>query len=478
VPAIEAEITDAYRAGLSNMRARALQLVGQLWRSMFNFSTPVASLRAISLDTAGIVTAGQRASQQAAANYLQAGIARATGLERARIEPFAQSPALVGQAANGWPIERITDSATGVYLRRLGDGWSEEDAADSAHAWLNRVTATEPIRVANETVIENLNDDGRYEKRYGRVVSPGACDFCILIANRGYTYEGVRFQAHPNCRCTPGPVITEWYVKSKQEEALERAQRREARRALGTGAVGDIRIETGDGLFQWKEADIDEVRRSLAHALEGIRPDVIANLPAVRGPTYRERKGNALGVFNPPDSWRGSFGGSKDGSIMLNDGIFDPNGEDVFEAMYTNRKEYKNPRYFGGSRGESMTGTWWPETIDPKKISRIQGSLTHEVGHFLDFQLTPEQRDEIMRKINDFGVSEAVVRAREQQGTTGLGYMNTSQNVSAYAWTEAQRNNTMEIFSEAWAEYRLADNPRPFAKMIGDYMMSVLGVQT
>lgn len=42
-----------------------------------------------------------------------------------------------------------------------------------------------------------------------RVVSPGACDFCLMLADRGavYSAETARFAAHDNCSCTVEPAV-------------------------------------------------------------------------------------------------------------------------------------------------------------------------------------------------------------------------------------------------------------------------------
>lgn len=204
-----ADITAAYRAGLANTVATALAVLTQLWARLYD-PTPGATLGSLATIGAGAATwtaAAQRAATSQAAAYLEASFASLAGVPRASVEPFATRLDLVGTSASGRPLTDMTGQAPAVYLNRLERGWSEADAAASSAAWLNRLTASEPMRVANETIRSAAELDDRLAKRFVRVTAPGACAFCILIRDRGYTAANVGFAAHANCRCTAGPEI-------------------------------------------------------------------------------------------------------------------------------------------------------------------------------------------------------------------------------------------------------------------------------
>lgn len=118
-------------------------------------------------------------------------------------------------------------------------------AADSAQLLAN-LTAELEAAVQKEvaagfwdTITENTRDDPD-AVGWKRHAQPGACKFCLMLAERGavYTRETARFAAHTTCHCIAGPEFggqDEWaeaspmqYVASKRKRtARERAALRE-----------------------------------------------------------------------------------------------------------------------------------------------------------------------------------------------------------------------------------------------------------
>src|SRR5690625_4850595 len=89
------------------------------------------------------------------------------------------------------------------------------------------------LQPGRETIRVSTMDDPE-AVGWQRVTSPGACDFCLLLAGRGDVYKRftVAFAAHGNCNCSAAPswdknakeVPVEAYVASERMDKLrERA---------------------------------------------------------------------------------------------------------------------------------------------------------------------------------------------------------------------------------------------------------------
>lgn len=91
-----------------------------------------------------------------------------------------------------------------------------------------------------DTIVAAANSD---TKCYGwrRLTSPGACDFCLFLADRGAVYreESAAFAAHDSCACTAAArfkdgkplyeATTEMYVGSRRNKTpTDRARLRDA----------------------------------------------------------------------------------------------------------------------------------------------------------------------------------------------------------------------------------------------------------
>ena len=176
-----------------------------MWSRLYDPADPVASLRLLGAGAAVWTTSAQRLAADESVRYLQARYAAGAGIPLADVEAFTIPDGLVGWAAAGTSVATMTDRAPILYVTRLSAGWAQELAAASALAWLNRVAASEPLRVANQVTMTVAVRDDRYTGRYHRVTRPGACAFCQLIRDRGYLAAKAGFQAHANCSCVSEP---------------------------------------------------------------------------------------------------------------------------------------------------------------------------------------------------------------------------------------------------------------------------------
>lgn len=146
-----------------------------------------------------------------------------------RVDADAISAAVAVSTRALYELERDLDRLTEDLLRQateeslaLLEGQVQQDVA--AGFW--------------DTVTENATQDPDSVgwKRYAR---PGACKFCVMLANKGavYTRETARFASHPDCFCVPAPEFdrTGWdeasriqyLASSRRRSAKERAALRE-----------------------------------------------------------------------------------------------------------------------------------------------------------------------------------------------------------------------------------------------------------
>lgn len=449
--AIAEQVTGLYRARLSTATAGLLLRVRALWAQQFNPSDPNGSLAIIGAVVGSWTTGLQAAAVDETTTYLAALVAAGTGQPLAQVDPFAAPAGLVGSAANGTTVVGLTGQAPAVYWARRGVGQSESMAAAASLAWLNRVASSEPYRAANETTVRNADDDDRFTGRVVRITSAGACPFCVAIADRGYIPAHAGFAAHANCRCTPAPEISS-HVRSRAGirrgrqaragQPLPPSRATGAARPAGSSAADTVPFTGFDQGAPKQRAH--EVRSIIADNLTGIRSDVAGRLSEVRiaspskYPRDKRVSNRALAWFTPAYN-----------DMTIRQSTFAPKANDaVAQAQRASR---------------SGTLTHFVPNAEPE--SGLQYVVTHEMGHFLDHQLTAQQRIELYR------VAEDVAAAgdwKARQPATDR-FASAARQISGYATT-----NRNEAIAEAWAEYKLAPNPRPVAKAIGDTLMRFL----
>jgi hypothetical protein len=102
---------------------------------------------------------------------------------------------------------------------------------------------------------------------------------------------------------------------------------------------------------------------------------------------------------------------------------------------------------------DTIDHKWW--TPDGKTTG-AERTITHELGHFLDYQLSQSQRYEITSHLAvDYGIETL---------------QDSKTLISEYGG-----KNDKEMMAELWAEYKTSPNPRPPAQYVGSYMEDKLG---
>lgn len=218
----------AYRDALGSITGATLARIAAGWVRLYDPARPLYTSARIAELAEAWIAGAQLAAADLAALYLAALTAQAAGVALADVTPYRVPPGLVGTAYRGGPLAELTRLTPSILWARLKAGQDPDLAAQAAAGWLGRIGASEPYRVANETVDRNAVDDDRLTGRVERITSPGACAFCVMIRDRGYIPANAGFAAHTHCRCTASPEISSHaYSRSarwRAARALERTQ--------------------------------------------------------------------------------------------------------------------------------------------------------------------------------------------------------------------------------------------------------------
>jgi hypothetical protein len=119
--------------------------------------------------------------------------------ERAALRPRQRFHALTAPL----PAQLGTDQ---LVVWGLGPVYAAVPDWDAALHLLVGGTQKRIVSPARETVQQSAIEDPA-ARGWRRVVAPGECDFCQMLAGRGgvYTEKSARFETHDHCRCVPAP---------------------------------------------------------------------------------------------------------------------------------------------------------------------------------------------------------------------------------------------------------------------------------
>ena len=421
-------VTALYAGRLARANSATLASVAALWRKLFNPDAPGPSLAAIALRVGALVTIGQAGAVAESLTFLRGLTASATGAQLSQVAPFAVPPGLIGTGVSGAPIGPVAGLAPGLYAQRLREGWPPELAAGSARSWLDGLAASEPYRAANTTVTHNAATDTRLTERIDRVLEANACDWCKLISDRGYTRAHAGFAAHRFCRCVAAPEVRAPVRVPAPRQPEPEPVTREPR--------------TGAKLLGFKGAPDEEraVNAALANSLEPFDAKLTRRVTV-------SRRGKAAfkGNLSSAQAYYQPGGGHK---ITIRDNLTSP------EAELTAQQDVR--------RG------WFSKA--GADVSGLSRTVTHESGHYLHEMLGKRGLDidpvsglptELTEQLASVGVDYGSGKPEAKKGLiSGLSYYGAT--------------NPHETIAEGWAEYRLSPNPRPVAKVIGDYIVRQL----
>ena len=138
-------------------------------------------------------------------------------------------------------------------LLRAASNWITQDAAADMLARAEGVAQKLVADMSRDTIKLSTTQDPN-SRGWARFTEPDACDFCLMLSNRGgvYTSSTVKFGAHDHCHCLAGPVWNEnrhevdKYVRSPRPDHLRERQNALARKwmrdNLGSSGSGERKV--------------------------------------------------------------------------------------------------------------------------------------------------------------------------------------------------------------------------------------------
>lgn len=132
------------------------------------------------------------------------------------------------------PASPANDAAIEQGVRWATKGlWSEEPDTEAAQTLVRGVAEKGVLDAGRSTIIDAVSAD-RKAKAWARVVEPGACSFCLLLATRGEVYRSEKsagFEAHDHCRCHVEPVFNAYEptAEIRRAQALYQQVKQHAR---------------------------------------------------------------------------------------------------------------------------------------------------------------------------------------------------------------------------------------------------------
>lgn len=118
------------------------------------------------------------------------------------------------ELAAGVPLEQI-NARLGYATRETGHLFAGQDS--EFESFLSLFVNEYVLQPGHQTVMQNANRDNA---SFARVPEPGACEFCLMLASRGFVYSrktvdqtstayGQLSRYHGGCRCHAMPVWDE-----------------------------------------------------------------------------------------------------------------------------------------------------------------------------------------------------------------------------------------------------------------------------
>lgn len=210
------ELTRDYRRRTLALRAVTLRDLQRLWPRMDPNQASTAY--------------GQFVA--AVALLLERDRARANSLAVAYLRAFRSAAGIGGQASiSASPVTIEEDRlATALlvtsiiaYNKARENGRSEVDALDIAFVTTAGSITRLMLESGRDTIRNSLAEDD-LAIGWRRITAPGACDWCLMLADRGAVYNArtAGFSAHDHCACSVEPEYGGSRVKVRPYEPMDR----------------------------------------------------------------------------------------------------------------------------------------------------------------------------------------------------------------------------------------------------------------
>ena len=165
---------------------------------------------------------------------------QATAADAARF--YTQSRIIAGNSYIPLPGAELNQEYLNTVTNSQGPGmffhFLKDNPADNAKTMAQdslRGAATRMVMMGGRDTVTQSAQQDPMAKGWERVIEPGACSFCAMLASRGAVYKSATadFRAHDHCHCVARPVFAG--EKSVNNE-LSDAWARETRGTRGAAA--------------------------------------------------------------------------------------------------------------------------------------------------------------------------------------------------------------------------------------------------
>lgn len=181
-----------------------------LWRKRMGAGFDVA-WSSLEADLVAVTSTAQVAAAAGASAYL-ARTAAADGVQ-AQSAGLVQPGAFAGVDASGRDLAGLLFGAVTTAKTLVGGGAGLAGALDGGGAYLTTMVHTAVTDTARSSDLTAMTS--RDYTIWVRVVSPGACSRCAILAGSGSAQRA--FLRHPKCRCTAAPETREGKVLAASE---------------------------------------------------------------------------------------------------------------------------------------------------------------------------------------------------------------------------------------------------------------------
>jgi len=188
-----------YQRNQQALAARVAAAVQALWNQLFNPANSSQSWDQLEPILTGIVTQNYGLTAADAAQYYSA----------SRVVAGNSYLAVPGQMPDEAYINKVLNiMGPGQFAHYLKDQ-PEDNAATMAGDGL-RGAATRLVLAGGRDTITGTTPIDPAARGWERVIEPGACSFCSMLASRGAVYKEstVGFRAHDHCHCVARAVFT------------------------------------------------------------------------------------------------------------------------------------------------------------------------------------------------------------------------------------------------------------------------------
>ena len=191
-------LLQSYSQAQQAIAQRASQAIVNLWQRMIDPTHFNDGWNTLGPMTNGIIASHYEATAANAAQYYSS----------SRVTAGNDYLAVPGQAPDHSYINHVTDAmGPGQFYHFLPD--QEPETASSMASDALRGASTRMVMMGGRDTVTNAAHSDPMARGWERVIEPGACGFCAMLAGRGAVYKAstVDFRAHDHCHCVARAVF-------------------------------------------------------------------------------------------------------------------------------------------------------------------------------------------------------------------------------------------------------------------------------